>query len=308
MARRRRSRRRIEKALPAQLAQNPGGQIRTAEEVMAGIRGQTETGLAKPLPRDTYPYEFGPNIPLIPAPLDPPRRRSGRAEPRLWEYPVGWNLPGTGLGRLVPWKTLRDAANLPLIRDCIRIRKSEVQGLEWDFTLTRRAVDRAMRERPDASRLDVERELRDRLAADVDRAVDFWSVPDRGNGYTFAEWITQALEEHLVLDRPAIYPRYTLGGDLNPLGALHGPGPLPALHPRRRPVRAGGAGRVDDQAAARPPRWPADAATARLPADFARVPPWRVHGRHLGHRRGRRRGHPGRIHRRPADLHPARGP
>src|SRR5690606_25724378 len=237
MARRRRSRRRIERAIPTMLSQSPGGRVRSAEEVMAGIRGQTETGLAKPLPRDTYPYEFGPNIPLIPAPLDPPRRRSGRAEPRLWEYPVGWNLPGTGLGRLVPWKTLRDAANLPLIRDCIRIRKSEVQGLEWDFTLTRRAVDRAMRERPDASRLDVERELRDRLAADVDRAVDFWSVPDRGNGYTFAEWITQALEEHLVLDALAIYPRYTRGGDLYALEVLDGSTIKPLLdHRGGRPM------------------------------------------------------------------------
>src|SRR5690606_29878587 len=148
-----------------------------------------------------------------------------------------WNLPGTGLGRLVPWKTLRDAANLPLIRDCIRIRKSEVQGLEWDFTLTRRAVDRAMRERPDASRLDVERELRERLAADVDRAVDFWSVPDRGNGYTFAEWITQALEEHLVLDALAIYPRYTLGGDLYALEVLDGSTIKPLLdHRGGRPM------------------------------------------------------------------------
>src|SRR5690606_28276120 len=88
--------------------------------------------------------------------------------------------------------------------------------------LTRRAVDRAMRERPDASRLDVERELRERLAADIDRAVDFWAVPDRGNGYTFAEWITQALEEHLVLDALAIYPPHPLGGALYALGVLGG--------------------------------------------------------------------------------------
>lgn len=227
-----------DKALPAGLAQGTGGQVRTAEQIQGLIRQQAETGaLAQPLPRDYYPYAFGPGVPLTPAPLDPTRRRSGRAEPRLWEYPTSWNLPGTTTGRLVPWKTLRDAANLPLIRDCIRIRKAEIQGLEWDFTLSRRAVDRAQRDDPDAGRLDVERQLRDRLVGDIDRAVDFWSVPDRGNGYTFAEWLSQFLEEQLVLDALAIYPRYTLGGDLYALEVLDGSTVKPLLdHRGGRPM------------------------------------------------------------------------
>ncbi|HTF49383.1 MAG TPA: minor capsid protein [Pseudonocardia sp.] len=225
MARRRRKpvpSKAIEKALPATTAPaTVSGRVYTAEQVQGLLNRQQETGaLAQPLPRDQYPYAFGPGIPLTPAPLDPTRRSSGRAEPRLWEYPVSWNLPGTGHGRLVPWKTLRDAANLPLIRDCLRIRKSEIQGLEWDFGLSRRAIDRAQRDQPDAGRLDVERELRGTMLTDIDRCTDFWLDPDPGNGYTFAEWICQFLEEQLVLDALAIYPRYTLGGDLYSLEIL----------------------------------------------------------------------------------------
>jgi SPP1 gp7 family putative phage head morphogenesis protein len=212
----------IEKSTPIGLA-SPAGRVYTAEQVQGLLAHQARQGdtgtLAVPLPRDQYPYAFGPGIPLTPAPLDP-TRPSGRAEPRIWEYPVSWNLPGAGHGRLVPWKTLRDAANLPLIRDCLRIRKSEIQGLEWDFGLSRRALDRAQRDKPEAGRLDVERELRDRLVGDIDRATDFWEVPDPGNGYTFAEWICMFLEEQLVLDALAIYPRYTLGGDLYALEIL----------------------------------------------------------------------------------------
>jgi SPP1 gp7 family putative phage head morphogenesis protein len=222
---------RVEKSLPATLTQGTGGQIRTADQIVELVRRQSETGLANPLPRDTFPYTFGPGVPLVPAPLDP-TRPTGRAEPRVWEYPVTWNLPGTTTGRLVPWATLRGAAQLPLIRDCLRIRKAEIQGLDWDFGLSRRAVDRAQRDQPDASRLDVEQQLRERLVGDIDRAADFWSVPDRGNGYTFGEWICQFLEEQLVLDAVAIYPRYTLGGDLYALEVLDGSTIKPLLDHR----------------------------------------------------------------------------
>ena len=195
------------------LAQNAGGQIRTGADALnfvrnqATMRGQWAVGL----PRDEYPYEFGPNVPLLPAPLDPPGR-TGRAEPRLYEYPVSWNLPGQDL-RLVPWRTLREAGNHPLIRAAITVRKQEVAGLEWDWTISKRAVDEALREDPTASRLDVEASMRERLRPAIQRAREAWRVPDKGNGLTFAEWTSQFLEEHLVLDALPIYPRKTLAGD-----------------------------------------------------------------------------------------------
>lgn len=225
-----------EKSLPAGLS-SAGGQIRTAEQINAQLAQSNRTGsLAMPLPRDVFPYQFGPNIPLTPAPLDP-TRSSGRAEPRLWEYPVSWNLPGVTQGRLVPWKTLRDAALLPLIRDCIRIRKQELMELEWDFGLTRRAVERAQADDPDSSRLDVERKLRERLRGSIDSAVGFWEQPDRGNGHTFNEWVSKAMEEHLVLDALAIYPRLTKGGDFYGFEVVDGSTIKPLLdHRGGRPM------------------------------------------------------------------------
>jgi SPP1 gp7 family putative phage head morphogenesis protein len=225
MAKRRRSRRPVQQGVEKSTAlvpttnQNLAGRLYTAEQVAGLLNRQQETGsLAEPLPRDQFPYAFGPGIPLVPAPLDP-TRRDGRAEPRIWEYPVSWNLPGHS-SRLVPWKTLRDAANLPLLRDCIRIRKEEIRGLEWDFGLTRRALDEARRDEPDAGQLDVERGLREKFAQTINDAIEFWEVPDPGNGYTFSEWISQFLEEQLVLDALAIYPRRTLGGQLYSLEIL----------------------------------------------------------------------------------------
>lgn len=201
-----------EKALPAALA-SAGGQIRTADQVSHLMQQRALQGrLAEPLPRDTYPYEFGPNIPLFPAPLDP-TRPSGRAEPRLWEYPVSWNLPGQ-TGRIVPWRTLRDAGDMPVIRAAITVRKAEVAGLDWDFVLAHRAVDEAMRDQPNKSRLDVEADLRDKLRPAIAKARAFWQVPDKGNGLTFTEWTSRFLEENLVLDAVPVYPRRTLGGDL----------------------------------------------------------------------------------------------
>lgn len=226
----------VEKALPAQLA-STGGQVRGADQIQALLQQRAmRGGLATPLPRDPYPYPFGPNIPLNPAPLDP-TRPSGRAEPRLWEYPVSWNLPGDLSGRAVPWRTLRDASRVPLVRAAITARKDEVAGLEWDITLAPRAVDQAMTDQPGVSRLDVEADLRNRLRDHITRARAFWAVPDRGNGLTFTEWISQALEEHLVLDALPIYPRMTLGGQMYSLEIVDGATIKPLLdHRGGRPL------------------------------------------------------------------------
>jgi len=202
-----------EKALPAALAQ-AGGQIRTGERALMQLASQRlQRGqLAEPLPRVDFFGQFGPNDPLLPAPLDAVDPRTGRAMPRLWEYPVSWNLPGQST-RLMPWRALREAGDHPLIRAAINVRKQELAGLEWDFKLARRAVDEAMRDDPRASKVDVEQKLRDRLRPAIAKARQAWKVPDRGQGLTFTEWTSRFLEEHLVLDACPIYPRLTQGGE-----------------------------------------------------------------------------------------------
>ncbi|MFJ2630838.1 phage minor head protein [Streptomyces sp. NPDC087422] len=183
--------------------------------------GQQVTGMAVPLPRTDPQVAFGPGVPLFPAAIDPPRPDTGRPEPRFNEYPVTSNLPGVS-DRLVPWKVLRDAADAGgLPRRCIEIRKAEVTTLDWAVTITKQAVE-AEQHHTDKPRSEVEGALRERLSGDIARCTRFWEQPDPGQGESFAEWLGKLLEEQLVLDAVAIYPRLTYGGDLYALEILDG--------------------------------------------------------------------------------------
>lgn len=185
------------------------------------VNGQV-TGVINPLPRTDPQVAFGPGVPLIPAPLDPVRPDTGRPEPRLTEYPVSSNLPGIN-DRLVPWKVLRDAAAVGgLARRCIEIRKAEVATLNWTIGIAEGAAEKAQTDNPGMSRSDIEAELGKRLGPDIARCTTFWEEPNRREGETFGDWIGKLLEEHLVLDALAIYPRLTYGGDLYSLEILDG--------------------------------------------------------------------------------------
>lgn len=178
----------------------------TAEQVAALLGSQTlNAGPVTPLPRAPQAL-FGPGVPIFPAAIDPPRDDgSGRPEPRIYEYPVSINLPGM-TDRLVPWKVLRDAAEIPVVRDCIRIRKNEVATLEWDIVVSKRALQQYRATSPDTSSVTIKRELRAKLDPEVARLVEFWQQPDFQQGETFVEWAGKALEEHLVLDALCVYP------------------------------------------------------------------------------------------------------
>lgn len=240
MSRRSRSRRNINKALPNQLTQpNVNGQVTDVTPWMAGLlpNGTNYTaGLAQPMPRDLFPYAFGPGVPFTPAPLDPTRRDSGRAEPRLWEYPVSWNIPGTN-HRHIPWQVLRDASRIPIIRNFIRIRKNEASSLPWDICISDRAIEMETRKNPDKASEDIEADLRRRLLPEIDRCAAFWEEPDRRNGLKFSTWASKVMEERLVLDALAIYPRYDYGGNLWSLEVLDGTTIKPLLdHDGGRPL------------------------------------------------------------------------
>lgn len=225
----------VEKSLPAGLTGNLNGGVRDMSVAVAAAQLQT-LGVQTPMPRDAFPYAFGPGTPLLPAPLDPTRPDTGRAEPRIYEYPVSWNIPGVN-HRLVPWQVLRQAANVGVIRDCIRIRKNEITSLEWDITLTQDAVEAAQRKEPGKARADIEQDLQKELADVRQKVTTFWKKPDKGNGYAFGDWMTEALEEHLVLDALAIYPRFTYGNELYSLEILDGSTIKPLLdHRGGRPL------------------------------------------------------------------------
>ena len=209
-----------------------GGQVRDLSSVVAAMRRRGNE--AAPLQREPLwdGVPFGPLNPLIPEPINP-TRPTGRAEPRRWEYPQSWNLPGNGTHNHVPWKVLRDASNIPIIRDLIRITKNEIVSLDWDIAVKKSAIlAEEQKHGSDEGRAKVEQKMRDRLAPEIDRCKTFWERPDRAQGYKFAEWIFQALEEILSVDALAIYPRYTNGGDLFSLEVLDGTTIKPLLDER----------------------------------------------------------------------------
>lgn len=178
------------------------------------------TGVSRPLPRSDPQVAFGPGLPLIPAAIDPLRPDTQRPEPRFNEYPVSSNLPGV-TDRIVPWKVLRDAADAGGIpRRCIEIRKAEVATLDWAITLSKSAITAAQAANPGGARADIESELRKKLDSEIARCSRFWQKPDPGQDENTIEWLSKLLEDHLVLDAVAIYPRRTYGGDLYALEIL----------------------------------------------------------------------------------------
>ena len=202
-----------------------GAQTYTAQQVAAlmnaGAAPQT-TGSFNPLPRLDPQVAFGPGIALIPAAIDPARRDTGRPEPRFTEYPASSNLPGV-TDRLVPWKVLRDAASAGGIpRRCIQIRKDEITTLEWAITISKAAVAKAQADSPSSSRADVEADLRKRLGPEIARCSAFWERPDPGQDEDWTDWVGKLLEEHLVLDALAIYPRKSYVGALHSLEIVDG--------------------------------------------------------------------------------------
>lgn len=179
--------------------------------------------VAEPLPRNPLDNNpFGPLFPLVTDPIDPSRRDSGRPEPRLSEYPVGWNLPGESY-RAIPFQTLKDAArNIDILRRCIEIRKSHITGLDWTWRVSDDYVEAELAKRKGASRADLMAELNDKYAKDIQRLNEFWKRPWKSNNMSFRSWINMVLEQILVLDALAIYPRMSYGGDLLDLEVLDG--------------------------------------------------------------------------------------
>lgn len=159
---------------------------------------------------------FGPSNPLDPAPIDPSRRDTGRPEPRLTEYPVSWNLPGSA-AQPIPWATLRAAAeNVDIMRRCISVRQEQLQGLDWSITLDDQLVQAQYAVSDGGTgREDIEAEMRRKLLPEIERLTAFWKNPWKANGVSFEQWCNGIMEDHLVLDAVAVYPRMTYGGDLS---------------------------------------------------------------------------------------------
>jgi hypothetical protein len=163
---------------------------------------------------------FGPGHPLGIEPLDRPRPDSGLPDPRQYQYPVSNNLRYFS-DRLVGWDTLRSTSETPLFRACIEVKKQELSTLDWVIRVSPEAAEQQARE-AGTSKEDIEARLRVQYKDEIKRCTDFWENPDRRNGRDFQEWISIALEEQLVFDAIAIYPRRTYGGELLDLMLIDG--------------------------------------------------------------------------------------
>lgn len=163
---------------------------------------------------------FGPGSPFTPQGLDPARTDTGQPDPRIWEYPIAWNVQ-LNTTRPVSWETLAKWSEMPLFRSCIELRKTEISTLEWQFRVSPKAAAQIAQRTGQYSE-DVARTLREKYQDTIDRVSAFWEVPDRKNGRNFAEWIALCMDEQLTHDALAIYPHLTYGGDLHGLWILDG--------------------------------------------------------------------------------------
>ena len=193
-------------AMPSQMVQSPG----------SGGQGllQTPGTQANPLPRYSYDFgsQLGPSAPFLPAPLDPVFDDSGRALPRLWEYPVAWNLDLNQ--RTAPWSVLRSMADqIDIIHRCIEIKIAEITRLEWSFSVEDSTINQIMAEQ-NCSHAKAARIAREKYDEDIVKLREFWENPYPQLGRSFTEWMTEFLWQHFVFDGTPVYPRYNLGKNI----------------------------------------------------------------------------------------------
>lgn len=179
--------------------------------------GQRATPMPRPESWSSSP--FAPGTPLRPAPINVPRPGTGRAEPRLFELPISSNI-NIGTAPYVPWRILKEAADMPLFRKCIERRKG-VCDLDFVVTVDPKAVAREAALAGQHEK-DVESALRDKYVADIARVTDWLQVPDRQNDLDWTAWGKLLFENRLKYDAAVVYPQMSYGGDLLALRVIDG--------------------------------------------------------------------------------------
>ena len=208
-----------------------GATTQTEQQLIAQTPASGVTAEALDRPAEYGNVPFAPGIPLIPSLINPPRS-DGRATPRVSQFPVAWNLQIVEQ-RAVPFRTLREVADqADIVRKCIEVVKNAITGMKWDVSLSPDAVERLMA-MDGLSHQEAAVRARQLHLEDVARIKDFWAMPDRINGLSFAEWVSMVLEEMLVIDAVSIYPNKTVDRtELHSLEILDGTTIKPLLNDR----------------------------------------------------------------------------
>lgn len=185
------------------------------QDLMNGLQMQSQYGNTVALPRAPFSatVPFGPGMPILPGAINPVNPETGRPEPRKYEYQVAQNINITET-KLVPFKTLRAAADaIDILRRCIEVTKSKMNGLEFDIVLGADASEKITAE-AGGDHVRAMAKARERYTPEINRLREFWENPDPANGFTWNDWINIAVEDILVVDAWAVYPQPTVGGDL----------------------------------------------------------------------------------------------
>jgi hypothetical protein len=184
------------------------------------LRDRNDMLARLPLDPEWQLAEFGPGFPIPFDALDRPDAQ-GFVAPRIYQYPVQWNIPGRHDRLHVPWDVLKHASEQPVFRACIEIRKQRISTLDWCFRVSPSYAATAARQ-AGKTEYEIQEELRKQFQPEIDRLTAWWAIPDRRNGIEFADWMSQVQEEQLVWDALAVYPQRTYGGDLLNLTVIDG--------------------------------------------------------------------------------------
>lgn len=132
---------------------------------------------------------FGPQQPLAPQAQD-------KVEGRQFDFPVGFNLriqPRSG--EPVGFDTLRGLADgYDLLRLVIETRKDQIEAFDWEIV-------------PYEKKANAEA-----LKGEIKRVTDFLQMPDKEHDWP--QWLRMQVEDMLVIDAIAVYPRMNRGGEL----------------------------------------------------------------------------------------------
>ena len=170
-------------------SQGTPGRERAGVDVPAGVIQRIAAGLRFAVTGVGPENWFGPWQPLAP-------QAQREVEGRALDYPVGYNLRiRPREGEAYAFDTLRALGDgYDLLRLVIETRKDQVESYEWEVV----PAD------PDESA--------DAYADDIRRVTDFLQSPDREHDWP--QWLRMQVEDLLVIDAVAVYPRASRAGSL----------------------------------------------------------------------------------------------
>ena len=139
---------------------------------------------------------FGPNQPIAPMAQE-------KAVGRQFDYDTGYNLrqkPKQAEG--ADYQSLRALAeNYDLLRLVIETRKDQIAAMSW-------AIKPKIKQQ------------KNQVDKRIEKLTEFFACPDKE--HTWDVWLRALVEDLLVIDAPAIYPRMTVGGELYALELMDG--------------------------------------------------------------------------------------